>query len=224
MGFFDKENESGSPIGLLRAHIGTFLYNVKIGKKKFKDKGIIGDIFFDMDQTKFLLDQATRGTMYDFRKRIDEALWDAAVHKYTEDMEHLKKELLKAVDAGVIKSADAKEEEKTEKEEEKQKTSGSWQTDIKEEMKAAEEDEKRRKEILRQQREKENIPHTREMTEEDCRELWKLIKDMDTEFKEMKQIADDWLAVNGKKEGCFGLAVMMLLLPLGTAFGILSIF
>ena len=62
------------------------------------------------------------------------------------------------------------------------------------------------------------------MTEEDCRELWKLIKDMDTEFKEMKQIADDWLAVNGKKEGCFGLAVMMLLLPLGTAFGILSIF
>ena len=213
MGFFDKENESGSPIGLLRAHIGTFLYNVKIGKKKFKDKGIIGDIFFDMDQTKFLLDQATRGTMYDFRKRIDEALWDAAVHKYTEDMERLKKELLKAVDAGVIKSADIEEEEKTEKEEEKPKTSGSWQTDIKEEMKAAEEDEKRRKEMIRQQREKE-----------DCRELWKLIKDMDTEFKEMKQIADDWLAVNGKKEGCFGLAVMMLLLPLGTAFGILSIF
>lgn len=223
MGFFDKENESGSPIGLLRAHIGTFLYDVKIGKKKFENKGIVGDIFFDMEQTKFLLDQATRGTMYDFRKRIDEALWDAAVHKYSEDMDRLKKELLKAVDAGVVKSVDTLQEEKVEKEEEKLKTSGDWQTDIKAEIKATEEEEKKRKESMLKQRKNKEVPQTGEMTEEDCRELWKLIKDMDTEFKAMKEIADDWLAVNGKKGGCFGLAVVMLLLPLGTIFGILSV-
>ena len=29
MGFFDRSNESASPIGLLRAHIGTFMYCVK---------------------------------------------------------------------------------------------------------------------------------------------------------------------------------------------------
>lgn len=223
MGFFDKENESGSPIGLLRAHIGTFLYDVKIGKKKFENKGIVGDIFFDMEQTKFLLDQATRGTMYDFRKRIDEALWDAAVHKYSEDMDRLKKELLKAVDAGVVKSVDTLQEEKVEKEEEKPKTSGNWQTDIKAEIKAAEEEEKKRKESMLKQQKNKEVPQTGEMTEEDCRELWKLIKDMDTEFKAMKEIADDWLAVNGKKGGCFGLAVVMLLLPLGAIFGILSV-
>ena len=83
MGFFDRSNESASPIGLLRAHIGTFMYCVKMGKKKFQNKEDIGDIFFDMDQTKFLLDQATRGSLYDFRQRIDSALWDAAVHKYS---------------------------------------------------------------------------------------------------------------------------------------------
>lgn len=66
MGFFDRSNESASPIGLLRAHIGTFMYCVKMGKKKFQNKEDIGDIFFDMDQTKFLLDQATRGSLYDF--------------------------------------------------------------------------------------------------------------------------------------------------------------
>lgn len=111
MGFFDKSNESTSPIGLLRAHIGTFMYCVKIGKKKFQNKEDIGDIFFDMDQTKFLLDQATRGSLYDFRQRIDSALWDAAVHKYSEDLDKLKKALLKAVDQGAAKAADTAEEE-----------------------------------------------------------------------------------------------------------------
>ena len=98
MGFFDRSNESASPIGLLRAHIGTFMYCVKMGKKKFQNKEDVGDIFFDMDQTKFLLDQATRGSLYDFRQRIDSALWDAAVHKYSEDLDKLKKALLKAVE------------------------------------------------------------------------------------------------------------------------------
>ena len=140
MGFFDRSNESASPIGLLRAHIGTFMYCVKMGKRKFQNKEDIGDIFFDMDQTKFLLDQATRGSLYDFRQRIDSALWDAAVHKYSEDLDKLKKALLKAVDQGAAKAADIAEEEPEEivpeKEEEK---SGDWRDYILDEMKEAEE-------------------------------------------------------------------------------------
>ena len=140
MGFFDRSNESASPIGLLRAHIGTFMYCVKMGKKKFQNKEDVGDIFFDMDQTKFLLDQATRGSLYDFRQRIDSALWDAAVHKYSEDLDKLKKALLKAVDQGAAKAADTAEEEPEEivpeKEEEK---SGNWRDHILDEMKEAEE-------------------------------------------------------------------------------------
>lgn len=145
MGFFDRSNESASPIGLLRAHIGTFMYCVKMGKKKFQNKEDVGDIFFDMDQTKFLLDQATRGSLYDFRQRIDSALWDAAVHKYSEDLDKLKKALLKAVDQGAAKAADIAEEEPEEivpeKEEEK---SGDWRNHILDEMKEAEEAAKKK--------------------------------------------------------------------------------
>lgn len=93
MGFFDHKHEKESPIGNLRAHIGTFMYFVKVGKSKFKNKGRVGEIFADMDNTQYLFQQATSGTMYDMKKKLDYALWDAAVHKYTEDLGELKKEL-----------------------------------------------------------------------------------------------------------------------------------
>lgn len=51
MGFFDHKHEKESPIGNLRAHIGTFMYFVKVGKSKFKNKGRVGEIFADMDNT-----------------------------------------------------------------------------------------------------------------------------------------------------------------------------
>lgn len=194
MGFFDRSNESASPIGLLRAHIGTFMYCVKMGKKKFQNKEDVGDIFFDMDQTKFLLDQATRGSLYDFRQRIDSALWDAAVHKYSEDLDKLKKALLKAVDQGAAKAADIAEEEPAKK-----------NVPSKEERGVKTDDSK-------------------EMSEADCRELWKLIKEMDREFREMKQIADEWLMVNGRKDGCLGVVLAAMLLPAGVIYGIWSLF
>ena len=100
MGFFDKGHEKESPIGNLRAHIGTFMYFVKVGKSKFKHKGKVGEIFADMDNTQYLFQQATSGTMYDMKKKLDYTLWDAATHKYTEDIQKLKDELLKAVDEG----------------------------------------------------------------------------------------------------------------------------
>lgn len=220
MGFFDKNNESVSPIGLLRAHIGTFMYCVKVGKKKFKNKETVGDIFFDMDQTKFLLDQATRGSLYDFRQRIDSALWDAAVHKYTEDMDKLKKALLKAVDEGAARGS-AMAEEAEEVEEEKEEKTGDWRTNILDEMKEAEEEAKKRP------KEKKPVIITddsKEMSEADCRELWKLIKEMDKEFREMKQIADEWLMVNGRKDGCLGAVLAMMILPAGILYGLWSAF
>ena len=114
MGFFDKGHEKESPIGNLRAHIGTFMYFVKVGKSKFKHKGKVGEIFADMDNTQYLFQQATSGTMYDMKKKLDYTLWDAATHKYTEDIQKLKDELLKAVDEGEESGEFA--EEKKEKE------------------------------------------------------------------------------------------------------------
>ncbi|MFR8413830.1 MAG: hypothetical protein ACLVHE_05030 [Dialister invisus] len=223
MGFFDRSNESASPIGLLRAHIGTFMYCVKMGKRKFQNKEDIGDIFLDMDQTKFLLDQATRGSLYDFRQRIDSALWDAAVHKYSEDLDKLKKALLKAVDQGAAKAADIAEEEPEEivpeKEEEK---SGDWRDHILDEMKEAEEAAK--KNVPSKEERGVKTDDSKEMSEADCRELWKLIKEMDKEFREMKQIADEWLMVNGRKDGCLGAVFAAMLLPAGAIYGIWSLF
>ena len=114
MGFFDHKHEKESPIGNLRAHIGTFMYFVKVGKSKFKNKGRVGEIFADMDNTQYLFQQATSGTMYDMKKKLDYALWDAAVHKYTEDLGELKKELLKAVDEGAETDTDVFEEKEEE--------------------------------------------------------------------------------------------------------------
>ena len=119
MGFFDKGHEKESPIGNLRAHIGTFMYFVKVGKSKFKHKGRVGEIFADMDNTQYLFQQATSGTMYDMKKKLDYTLWDAATHKYTEDIQQLKDELLKAVDEG--EESGVFEEEKKEKEIEEKK-------------------------------------------------------------------------------------------------------
>ena len=65
---------------------------------------------------------------------------------------------------------------------------------------------------------------SKEMSEADCRELWKLIKEMEKEFREMKQIADEWLMVNGRKDGCLGAVFAAMLLPAGAIYGIWSLF
>ena len=228
MGFFDKKHENDSPIGNLRAHIGTFMYFVKVGKSKFKHKGRIGEIFADMDNTQFLFQQATSGTMYDFKKKLDYALWDAAVHKYTEDLDSLKQELLKAVDEEKLHTKE-KEEEKVEtpevKEEEKKEETGDWRENLKGQMKEAEEKAKKLEEERQKEKEeaKNAISDTEEMTEADCRELWRILQGMEREFREMNHIADDWFTVNGKKNGCMGALVAMTLLPVGVIYGIWQI-
>ncbi len=229
MGFFDKKHENDSPIGNLRAHIGTYMYFVKVGKSKFKNKGRIGEIFADMDNTQFLFQQATSGTMYDFKKKLDYALWDAALHKYTEDMDELKKELLKAVDAEKMHAQEEKEkeEEQKEKEEALQEESGDWRENLKDQMKKAEEKEKELEEKRKQENEEkaQQLSHeTEEMTEADCRELWRIMQGLEREFREMKNIADDWFTVNGKKNGCMGALVAITLLPVGLVYGLWQIF
>lgn len=225
MGFFDKKHENDSPIGNLRAHIGTFMYFVKVGKSKFKHKGRIGEIFADMDNTQFLFQQATSGTMYDFKKKLDYALWDAAVHKYTEDLDSLKQELLKAVDEEKLHTKE-KEEEKEEvkevKEEETKEETGDWRENLKGQMKEAEEKAKKLEEERQKEKEeaKQAISDSEEMTEADCRELWRILQGMEREFREMNHIADDWFTVNGKKNGCMGALIAMTLLPIGAIYGI----
>lgn len=228
MGFFDKGHEKESPIGNLRAHIGTFMYFVKVGKSKFKHKGKVGEIFADMDNTQYLFQQATSGTMYDMKKKLDYTLWDAATHKYTEDIQKLKDELLKAVDEG--EESGVFEEEKKEKEseakrkeeeEKKEEENGDWRSHIKGQM--AEAEEKARREAEEKEREMETPAEETEekaLTEEDCRELWRIIQGLEREYKEMNSIADDWFAVHGKKTGCLAALVAMTLLPLGAMYGL----
>lgn len=228
MGFFDKGHEKESPIGNLRAHIGTFMYFVKVGKSKFKHKGKVGEIFADMDNTQYLFQQATSGTMYDMKKKLDYTLWDAATHKYTEDIQKLKDELLKAVDEG--EESGVFEEEKKEKEseakrkeeeEKKEEETGDWRSHIKGQM--AEAEEKACREAEEKEREMETpAAETEEeaLTEEDCRELWRIIQGLEREYKEMNSIADDWFAVHGKKTGCLAALVAMTLLPLGAMYGL----
>lgn len=222
MGFFDKNHESESPLGLLRAHTGTFMYHVKMGKSKFKNKGTVYDIFYDMDQTQFLLDQATRGSLYDFKKKIDYALWDAAVHKYSEDLGKLKKELLRLVDEGFSPEREEKEIEETQSEKEEETD---WKLQMIDEMEHAEEKAKQREEEERLARKKAlSALESRHMTEADCRELWRIIKELEKEFRTMNRIADDWFAVHGKKDGCAGALLIVTLLPVATMYGIFSIF
>ncbi len=228
MGFFDKKHEDESPIGNLRAHIGRFMYFVKVGKSKFKHKGRIGEIFADMDNTQFLFQQATSGTMYDFKKKLDYALWDAAVHKYTEDIAALKEELLKVVDGEaekppVIEKVEEKKEEEAPK---AQEETGDWRASIKGQMSDAE--EKAKEEEAKRKREAETavetVDFTEEMTEADCRELWRILQGLEREFREMKNIADDWFTVHGKGNGCMGALVAMTLLPVGVIYGVLQVF
>ena len=106
-----------------------------------------------------------------------------------------------------------------EKEEEK---SGDWRDHILDEMKEAEEATK--KNVPSKEERGVKTDDSKEMSEADCRELWKLIKEMDREFREMKQIADEWLMVNGRKDGCLGVVLAAMLLPAGAIYGIWSLF
>ncbi|WP_307973494.1 hypothetical protein, partial [uncultured Dialister sp.] len=106
------------------------------------------------------------------------------------------------------------------KKEEEEKT-GDWKAHIKGQMEEAE--EKARREAEEKEKEAETpAAETEEeaLTEEDCRELWRIIQGLEREYKEMNSIADDWFSVHGKKTGCMAALAAMTLLPLGALYGL----
>lgn len=226
MSIFGRRPEKG-PVVELRTHIDAFMYLVKQGESKFGNKGKIGEILRDMEGTRYLFRQAISGTMYDFRGKLDYTLWDAAVHKYGEDMDHLKKELLKSVDEASLREQDEKEKQKKEEEEAKKaeerkaEDSTDWAAAIKKEVEETDQ-EKSEEKARRDQRRKEiaDRMNNEKMTSEDCKELWHLMQGMDKEFKEMNKIADDFFAAHGKNNGCLTGAVFMTLIPIGAIYGL----
>ena len=134
---------------------------------------------------------------------------------------------LKTVDE-ILEFAEEKKEKEieAEKEEEEKKADaeeepGSWKAHIKGQMEEAE--EKARKEAEEKEKEMETpAVETEEesLTEEDCRELWRIIQGLEREYKEMNSIADDWFSVHGKKTGCMAALAAMTLLPLGAVYGL----
>lgn len=221
MGFFDKRHEKDTPMGELRAHIGKFMYFVQVGKSKFKHKNHIGIIFEDMDSTQYLFQQATSGSLYDYKKKLDYTLWDAALHKYHEDMEKLKAELLKAVDESHLQEEDEEEAVEEIAAEESSEESLDWKSDLKGQLERAAEEAKERKEKRQEEREaKRDARHSKHMTEEDCRELWRIIQGLERELNEAKDIADEWFQVHGKKNGCFAALLVLAMVPASAVYGV----
>ena len=61
------------------------------------------------------------------------------------------------------------------------------------------------------------------MTEEDCRELWRIYQGLTSEYKAMKEQANKWMAENPEK-GCLGVTLMLLAMPAAAAYGVWQIF
>ena len=105
----------------------------------------------------------------------------------------------------------------------KEEETGDWKSSIKGQMAAAE--EKAKEEAERKKREAEaeegfEVDASEEMTEADCRELWRILQGLEREFQEMKSIADDWFTVHVKGNGCFAALAMMAFIPVGAIYGI----
>lgn len=219
--------KAAGPIDSLREHMTTFMYWVKVGKSKFQHKKEIGRIFLEMESTEYLFQQATSGTMYDYRRRIERNVWAGAVNKYDGDMARLKEALLRAVDAcegdpeADHKSAEEKlaAEEAERKELEKLPIREQMAIAEKKEAEAAAAEEARKE---AEEEEMEESEGTERMTEEDCRELWKVYQGLTAEYKAMKVQADRWLAENPEK-GCLGVTLMLIAMPAAAAYGLIQI-
>lgn len=101
------------------------------------------------------------------------------------------------------KEIEEKKKEEKEKKEEEEKT-GNWKAHIKGQM--AEAEEKARREAEEKEKETETPAAEAEdeaLTEEDCRELWRIIQGLEREYKEMNSIADDWFPSMERKQAAW---------------------
>lgn len=222
-------HKKAGPIDSLREHITTYMYWVKVGKSKFQHKKEVGQIFLEMESTEYLLQQATSGTMYDYRRRLERNVWAGAVNKYDQDMQHLKEALLRAVDAcdADPKGDHEKAAEKFAEEEAERKRIE--KLPIREQMAIAEKKEAEEAKLAAARAEEaeesgdDEEEEKERMTEEDCRELWRIYQGLASEYKAMKEQANKWMAENPEK-GCLGVTLMLLALPVAAAYGVWQIF
>lgn len=205
---FDRKKGTPNPVNILREHISTFLFQVKTGRAKFNDKKEIGKIFRELEGAKFLLEQATASTMYDYTRKLERNVWAAAMQKYGELLQELKEAMLRAADAcearKSLEEAESQEEEALRAEEEA--------LSIREQM---EREEARHRE--EEDAEMELPSGGEEMTEADCRELWKIYRSMNEEYRQMKKTADKWIAEN-PDDGCLPMAVLGLTVPAAAVY------
>ncbi len=207
-----KKMTSG-PVGELLEHLEAFTVLVKEGRVRFRGKKDVGPIFIKLDRTGYIFQQATSGTMYDYRRKIERNVWNAAISEYDMYMDQLKEALLAAVDEAE-KAAETDEETA----EEMAPAVEDEELSLKELMARAEEadaaeEAAQNEEALRAAAEKEKSAATTKMTEADCRELWRIYRAMLTEYKAMKHIADRWIADNPEK-GCLGVTLLFMAIPL----------
>ena len=210
---FGKIKGSG-PVGELLDHLEKFAVLAKEGRATFRDKKDVGVIFMKLDRTGYIFQQATSGSMYDYRYKLERNVWNAAIHEYDTYMAELKEALLRAVDeaeAGDLPEETAPAEPapaETEPEEE---------LSLREIMARAEEEDRIKEETesaekLLEEEEKALSGMTTKMTEADCRELWRIYRAMLTEYKAMKVLAARWMDENPEK-GCLGITLSILLAP-----------
>ncbi len=207
-----KKMTSG-PVGELLEHLEAFTVLVKEGRVRFRGKKDVGPIFIKLDRTGYIFQQATSGTMYDYRRKIERNVWNAAISEYDMYMDQLKAALLAAVDEAE-KAAETDEETA----EEMAPAVEDEELSLKELMARAEEadaaeEAAQNEEALRAAAEKEKSAATTKMTEADCRELWRIYRAMLAEYKAMKHIADRWIADNPEK-GCLGVTLLFMAIPL----------
>lgn len=217
------KKESGI-VGELNDHVTVYMNWVKIGRTKFRGKKEIGDLFIEMDNTRFLFEQAMGGSLYDYEKKLDRNVWAGAVHKYDEDMQRLKEALVRAVDRC---EAEKITEEEAKAELLREDAAPESELSLREEMelaekKEAEEAKKAAEKAKKERVDEEESRQSELLTEADCRELWRIYQGMNTEYKEMKRLADRWFADHPEK-GCLGVTLMLFLLPLGAIYGLFQV-
>lgn len=215
---FGPKKKAPNPVNVLREHVSTFMYWVKLGKSQFRNKEEIGAIFREMESAKYLFDQATSGTVYDYQKKLERNVWGAAMQKYGEELGRLKEAMLRAADAcearKTLAEKEAAEKAKKEKErleEEESKLSLREQMERADARAAEEEEEETSSEIDEFEADAGAM-----MTEADCRELWKIYQNLQGEYRWMKKTADRWIEEN-PESGCLAAVLAALLVPVGAA-------
>ncbi len=208
---FGKIKGSG-PVGELLDHLEKFAVLAKEGRATFHDKKDVGVIFMKLDRTGYIFQQATSGSMFDYKYKLERNVWNAAIHEYDMYMAELKDALLRAVDEA--EAADFSEETP---EEAPAETEPEEALSLKEIMARAEEEDRIREETesaekLLEEEEKALSGMTTKMTEADCRELWRIYRAMLAEYKAMKVLAARWMEEN-PEQGCLGITLSILLAP-----------